>query len=110
MARCSSGLKRHVQKLGGGLSVFEAFGNYTEGESLHARDRLITVGTVTHDPGQCGHFGQPPAIIFALKLDGKRHLCTVASGQQSNNQMEPSRLTVLCNPVAAPRGSFGALG
>ena len=27
----------------------------------------------------------------------------------ANNQMEPSRLTVLCDHVAAARGSFGAL-
>ena len=80
MASCSSGLKRHVQKLGGGLSVFEALGNHAESERLHTRDSLITVGTVAHDAGQCWYFGQPPAIIFTLKLDGKGHPCTVASG------------------------------
>ena len=80
MASCSSGLKRHVQKLGGGLSVFEAFGDHAEGESLHAGDGFIAVSAVAHDPGQRRDFGQPPAIIFAFKLDGKGHPGTVASG------------------------------
>ena len=80
MASCSSGLKRDVQKLGGGLSVFEAFGNHTEGERLHAGNRLITVGAIAHDPGQRRYFGQPPAIILAFELDGKCHAGTVAPG------------------------------
>ena len=80
MASCSSGLKRHVQKLSGGLSVLEAFGNHAEGEGLHACNRFITVGAIAHDARQRGDFGQPSAIIFAFKLDGKGHPCTVASG------------------------------
>ena len=80
MASCSSGLKRHIQKFGGGLSVFEAFGNHAEGEGLHPGDDLIAVCTIAQDPGQGRDFGQPPTIIFALQLDGKGHTCTVASG------------------------------
>jgi len=57
MASCSSGLKRHVQKLGGGLSVLEAFGNHAESESLHAGDGFIAVGSIAHDPGQGRDFG-----------------------------------------------------
>lgn len=80
MASCSSGLKCNVQKLGRGFSVFEAFGNHAEGEGLHARNGFITVGAIAHDPRQRRHFGQPPAIIFAFKLDGKGHPRTVAPG------------------------------
>ena len=80
MASCSSGLKRHVQKLGGGLSVFEAFGNHAEGEGLHAGDGFVTVDAIAHDPGQCRYFGQPPTIVFTHELDEKGHPCTVASG------------------------------
>ena len=80
MASCSSSLECDVQKLGGGLSVFEAFGNHTEGEGLHAGDGFIPVGAIAHDPSQRRNFGQPPAIILAFELDGKGHACTVASG------------------------------
>lgn len=90
--------------------MFEALGNHAEGEGLHARDRFITVGAIAHDPGQCRYFGQPPAIIFALKLDGKGHPSTVASGQQSNNRLEPSRQTVgaiLSHRRVAQTGALG---
>jgi hypothetical protein len=80
MASCSSGLKRDVQKLRRGLSVFEALGNHAQSERLHAGDGFVAIGAVAHHSGQCRHFGQPPAIVFALKLNGKRHPCTVASG------------------------------
>ena len=73
MASGSSGLKCNVQKFRGSLSVFEAFGNHAEGEGLHASDGFVTIGAIAHDSGQCRYFGQPPAIIFALKLNGKGH-------------------------------------
>jgi len=97
MASRSSGLKGNVQKLGGALSVFEAFGNHAQGEGLHARDGFITVGAIAHDPSQRGYFGQPPTIIFTLKLDGKGHPCTVASGQQSNKVLQPSAAAAIMN-------------
>lgn len=71
--------------------MFKAFGDDAKGEGLDTRDGLITVGAVAHDPGQGWNLGQPPTIILSLKLDGKDHACTVASGQQSNNRLEPSR-------------------
>jgi hypothetical protein len=80
MASCSSGLKRHVHILGGGLSAFEAFSNHAEGERLHAGDGFIAVGAIAHDAGQRRDFGQPPAIIFAFELNGKCHSGAVASG------------------------------
>ena len=85
--------------------MFEAFGNHAEGESLHARNSFIAIGTGAHDASESGYFGQPPAIIFALKLDGKGHPSTVASGQQSNDQMEPSRRTVLRKTVSQSRAA-----
>ena len=57
--------------------MFEAFGNHAEGEGLHTRDGLITVGTVAHDAGERGDFGQPPAIVFALELDGRGSPCVL---------------------------------
>ncbi len=104
MASCSSGLKRHVQKLGGGLSMFEAFGNHAEGERLHTRDSLITVGAVAHDAGERGYFSHPPAIVFALKLDGKGHPRTVASGpavQQPNGAVAPRSRAIMSPRRAA---------
>jgi hypothetical protein len=43
--------RRTRHGVGGGLSMFEAFGNHAEGVSLYTRDSLITVGTVAHDAG-----------------------------------------------------------
>ena len=60
--------------------MFEAFGNHAESQGLNSRDSFIAVGTVAHDAGQRWHFGQPPAVILALKLDRKGHLGTVTSG------------------------------
>jgi hypothetical protein len=73
-------LKGNVQKLGWGFSVFQAFGDHTKRQRLYTRHRFIAVGAVAHDAWQSWHFGQPPAIGFALKLDGKGHARTVASG------------------------------
>ena len=53
--------------------MFETFGNYAKGQGLHSGDGFITVGAVAHDPSQGRDLGQPAAIIFAFKLDGKRH-------------------------------------
>lgn len=78
-ASCSSGLKGHVQKFGWGFSVFEAFGNHSKRQRLDASHCFVAVGAIAHDSGQRWYFGQPPAVLFALKLDGKRHPCTVAS-------------------------------
>ena len=80
MASCSSGLKGHIQKFGWGFSVFQAFGNHSKRQRLDASHSFIAVGTVAHDSGQRWYFGQPPAVLYALKFDGKRHPRTVASG------------------------------
>jgi hypothetical protein len=80
MASCSSGLEGHVQEFSWGFSVFEAFGNHAERQRLDASHSLIAIGPIAYDSRQCGYFGQPPAVLFALKLNGKRHACTVASG------------------------------
>lgn len=60
--------------------MFEAFGDYAEGESLHARNGFITVRSVAHYASQVGYFGYPPAITFALKLYRESHPGTVTSG------------------------------
>ena len=80
MASCSSGLKRDVQELGWGFSVFQAFCDHAKRQRLYARHGFIAVDAIAHDAGQGWHFGKPPAVIFALKLDGKGHAGTVASG------------------------------
>lgn len=73
MASCSSGLKGHVQELGWGFSVFQAFGDHAKRQGLYARHRFVAVGAITHDAGEGWYFGEPPTIVFALKLDGKGH-------------------------------------
>jgi len=110
MASCSSSLKRDVQEFGWGLAVFEAFGNHAKGEGLHAGDGLITIGAVAHDPSQRRDFRQPPAVILAFELDGKGHARTVASGQQSNNRLEPSRRTLRAIPSEWRAAQAAALG
>ena len=56
-ASCSSGLECNVQEFGGGFPMFEALGDDSEGEGLHARDGFIPVGTVAHDADQVWHLG-----------------------------------------------------
>ena len=80
MASCSSRLERDVQEFGRGFSVFEAFGDNSEGERLNPRDSFVAVRAIAHHAGQGGYFGEPAAVVFAIKLNRKRHAGTVASG------------------------------
>lgn len=91
MASCSSGLERDVQKLGRGFTVFQTFRDHTKRQGLDARHGFITVGAITHDAGEIGHFGEPPAVSFSLELDGEDHARTVASGP-SGEQAAPDEL------------------
>jgi len=73
-------LKGNVQKFGWGFSVFQSLSDDAKRQRLYTRHGFIAVCAVAHDARQSWHFGQPPAIGFALKLDGKGHARTVASG------------------------------
>ena len=72
------------KELGRGFSVFQAFGDHTKRHGLATCDGFFAVGAVAHHAGQGWHFGEPPAVVFALQLDGKGHARTVASGQLAN--------------------------
>ena len=59
--------------------MLKAFCDHAKGQSLHARDRFVSIGAVAHHAGQCRHLRQPPTIVFAFELDGEhhRHHCTI---------------------------------
>ena len=80
LASCSSGLKRDVDELGWGLTMFEPLSDHTKGERLDAGNGLVPVFTVGHDAGQCGYFGQPTAVVFSLNLNRECHEVNVPSG------------------------------
>ena len=73
-AVCSRRLECDVQEFGRCLAVLQAFGNHTQGERLHACDRLVAIDAVAHDARQSGDFGKPPTVVFAVKLDREGHL------------------------------------
>jgi hypothetical protein len=90
-ASCSSRLERDVQEFGGRFTMFKAFGNDSKGQCLHARDGFVPVSSVAHHARELRYLGEPSAIAFPFKLDGQRHVGTLAPGQQSNNRLEPTR-------------------
>jgi hypothetical protein len=79
-ASCSRRLECDVQEFGGRFPVLQALGDHTQGQRLHSGDRLVAVGAVAHHARESGHFGQPPAVVFAVKLDRESHPGTVPSG------------------------------
>ena len=97
MARCSSGLERDVHEFGWRLSVFETFGDHSEGERLNPRDRFVAVRAIAHHARQGGYFGEPAAVVFAIELNRKRHAWYCNS-------------RVGCLTSAAPDKPRGALG
>ena len=60
--------------------MFEALGDHSKGKGLNTGDGFVTVRAVAHHASQARHLGQPPAVIFAFKLNRKGHAGTVASG------------------------------
>jgi hypothetical protein len=68
--------------------MLQAFGNHTKGESLDARDGLVPVLTISHDARQRGYLSQPPAVVFPLDFNRKRHPGNVPSGWLSNKAMK----------------------
>lgn len=60
------------------LGVLEAIGENAERESLRAGDGLITGLPVRENAGKVGYLGDPPAVLFALRLNSKMHQCDVA--------------------------------
>ena len=49
-------------------------------QGLHARNRFVAVLAVCHHAGQCRHFSEPAAVVFAFDLDVERHERNVPSG------------------------------
>ncbi len=60
--------------------MFEPLGDHSQGECLNARDGFIPVGPIAQHARKRGHFGEPAAVVFALQLDGERHVRTVPFG------------------------------
>ena len=53
--------------------MLETFGNYAEGECLHASDRFVSVLAIRHYTRQGRDFRKPAAILFSLNFNRKRH-------------------------------------
>lgn len=53
--------------------MFEAFGDRTKRQRLHAGHCVVAALSVAHDAWQRRHFGNPPAVGLALDFDGKVH-------------------------------------
>ncbi len=53
--------------------MLETFGNYAEGECLHASDRFVSVLAIRHYTRQGRYFRKPAAILFSLNFNRKRH-------------------------------------
>jgi len=67
---------RHREEVSQGrycLTVFEAVCQNPKGQGLDFRDGFLTGFPIAHDAGQFGHFGDPPAIFFAVYFDIQGH-------------------------------------
>ena len=53
--------------------MFQALGDHTERQGLHACDGLVAILAVAHHARKTGYFCQPTPIIFALELDREGH-------------------------------------
>ena len=53
--------------------MFEAFGDNSERQGLDSSDSLVAVGAVGHYAAQCRYFGQPAAVVLAIKFDRENH-------------------------------------
>ena len=72
--------------------MFEAFGDHTKCQGLHAGNRFVAVNAIAHDASQGCHLSQPAAVVFAFDLDRKNHGRTVPSGpavQQASGISRP---------------------
>jgi DNA-3-methyladenine glycosylase I len=70
--------------------VLKALGDNAQGQRLHACDGLVSVLAVAHHAGQGGHFGEPPAIVFALDFYRERHVGNVPFCRLRNKAMNPT--------------------
>lgn len=83
--------------------MVKAVCNDAQRQGLHAGNRLIAGRAVTEHASQVGHLGEPPAVIFTLKLDRKGHASTVPSCKLANNRLEPTR-NVLVGVISDTHG------
>jgi len=83
-------LKRYVHELGGGFAVLETLGDYSQGQSLDARDGFVAIMAVGQDAGQFWNFSEPPAVVFLLDLNGERHRGNVPSAPAVNKSPQPT--------------------
>jgi len=60
---------KELAELGDGFPVFEPVGERAKGERFNLGPGFILGSTVGHDTGQGCDFGNPTAVILAIKLD-----------------------------------------
>jgi len=62
--------------------MLKALRNDAKRKGLNACDGFIAVLAIAHDTSKVRHFGQPPTILFAFKLDREGHAayCTIRAG------------------------------
>ncbi len=89
--------------------MLQPFGNHPEREGLHAGNCFVAVSPVGQDAGQGGYFSEPPAVVFALDLDGEGHVGNVPSGWLSNKPLQPTS-SARRSVTGALRGERAARG
>lgn len=57
--------------------MLEAFSNHPQSQGLYLGHGLAAVGTVAEHTGQCGHLGEPAAVVFLFQLDREGHEFTL---------------------------------
>src|SRR5438874_653192 len=65
--------KGDVVQGGVGLTVLELVGDYPKSQRLCFGHRLFCGGAVSQGAGQLGNLGDPPPVLFLLKLKRESH-------------------------------------
>jgi hypothetical protein len=73
LATPSRSSEHDIRQIGSRFPVFEFLGYRSQGESFGVRFCFLTRLTVGKGARELEHFGDPPAILFALELDSKCH-------------------------------------
>lgn len=60
--------------------MLKTLGDHAQGQCLHPGNGFVAILTVSQDARQSRDFSEPPAIFFALDLNGERHGRNVPSG------------------------------
>jgi hypothetical protein len=97
-ASCSRGVERDVQKVRGRFSMLKAFSNHPQSQGLYLGHGLATVGAVAEHTRQCGHLGEPAAVVFLLQLDREGHEFTLHLDRLPNKRLQPTAAGRIMRP------------